>query len=77
MGFDANENIIITDYSKTKKVKREIMLNNLKTTSMKEAFVVKGIYEKFHIKGVSHNISDVIAHQYDGPSGPLGNVHFL
>lgn len=60
--FDANEDIIIPDYSKFKKIKRDIALKNLKIQLVEEALFVKRIYEKFHIKGVLHNIPDVIAY---------------
>ena len=66
---DENDDIIITDFSKTKKVKVDhIAVQQLEVTPTNEALSEKRIFERFHVKGIFTNISAVKSHHNDDGS---------
>ena len=55
-----NNDIIITDFHKTKKVKVDhIAVQQLEITPIYKALSEKGIFERFNVKGISTNVSAV------------------
>ena len=64
-----NHDTMITDFSKTKKVKIDhIAVQQLEITSINEALSEKGITERFYVKGILTNISTIKLHHNDNGS---------
>ena len=62
--YGKNDNIIITDFRKTKKVK----VNHIAVQQLEETISEKGIFEHFHVKGILTNIFVVKSHHNDNGS---------
>ena len=64
-----NDNIIITDFRKTRKAKvNHIAVQQLEVTPINETISEKGIFEHFHVKGILTNIFVVKSHHNDDGS---------
>ena len=64
-----NNDIIITDFHKTEKVKVDhIAVQQLEITPIYKALSEKGIFERFNVKGISTNVSAVKWHNSDDGS---------
>ena len=64
-----NDDIIITDFSKTKKVKVDhITVQQLEITQISEALSEKVIFERFHVKGILINTTAAKSHHNDDGS---------
>ena len=62
--FDTDTDIVVTDFSKTSKINvQNIPPPSYETTLIQEAFAQKGLFERFHIKGILTNMSDCTNHK--------------
>ena len=63
---DKNDDIIITDFSKTTKIEVDhIEIKEPEVTTIADALSQKSIFERFHLKGVLSNISEKKSQNYN------------
>ena len=73
-----NNNIIIKDFSKTKKMKVDhIAVQQLEITPINEALSENRIFERFHVKEILTNISAVKSHHNDDGSNLNLHTEFI